>query len=170
MLFDVAPNQQALAIELVEELSSQLLSRGQKIATVESCTGGAVAALLTDFAGSSAWFDRGFVTYSNQSKVEMVGVQQASISRFGAVSVQLADEMAKGGVAKSDAACALSITGIAGPQGGSKEKPVGTVCFGWAGFKNEVVTEKQHFSGGRASIRFQSICHALKVASSLFED
>lgn len=169
MLFDVSQDQRALVIEWVENLSSQLLDRERKIATVESCTGGGVAALFTEFSGSSAWFDRGFVTYSNQAKVEMVGVQPASLAQYGAVSEEVALEMAAGGVEQSEAACALSITGIAGPQGGSEEKPVGTVCFAWAGFTDKVVTEQQLFRGGRSLVRFQSVCYALKIANILLE-
>jgi nicotinamide-nucleotide amidase len=128
-----------------------------------------VAALFTGFSGSSAWFDRGFVTYSNQAKVEMVGVQHASLAQYGAVSEEVALEMAAGGVEQSEAACALSITGIAGPQGGTEEKPVGTVCFAWAGFTDKVVTEQQLFRGGRSLVRFQSVCYALKIANILLE-
>ncbi len=169
MLFDATQDQRALLIEWVEKLSSQLLDRKRKIATVESCTGGGVAALFTEFAGSSAWFDRGFVTYSNQAKVEMVGVQPASLAQYGAVSEEVALEMAAGGVEQSEAACALSITGIAGPQGGTEEKPVGTVCFAWAGFTDKVVTEQKLFRGGRSLVRFQSVCYALKIANKLLE-
>lgn len=170
MLFEVTKDQHALGIALVDNLSSQLLGRKLKIATVESCTGGVLAALFTEFAGSSAWFDRGFVTYSNQAKVEMVGVQPASLARFGAVSEEVAFEMAAGGVKRSEAACALSITGIAGPQGGSDDKPVGTVCFGWAGFTEKLVTEQQLFEGGRSLVRFQSVCYALNRANALLRN
>ncbi len=170
MLFELSQNQRTLLIRLVEELSAQLLQGGRKIVTVESCTGGSVAALFTHFAGSSAWFERGFVTYSNQSKIEMVGVQSASLQSDGAVSEKVAGEMAAGGVRNSLADCALSITGIAGPQGVSETKPVGTVCFAWAGFgTGQVITEQCHFEGDRSAVRLQSVQHALQGAISLLK-
>ncbi len=153
--------------KLVEALSSGLLGRGWKIATVESCTGGRVAALFTDFSGSSNWFDRGFVTYSNRSKVEMVGVDSGTLECFGAVSEQVASEMARGGVTHSDAQCALSITGVAGPDGGSESKPVGMVCFAWAGFNGESQSKMKYFRGDRQAVRTQSVLFAIREAVKL---
>jgi len=159
-------NEQGL-IKLVEDLSANLVQREMKIATVESCTGGRVAALFTDFSGSSAWFDRGFVTYSNASKVEMVEVKSSTLEAFGAVSVQVASEMALGGIEHSDAQCALSITGIAGPDGGSDSKPVGMVCFGWAGFGGQAQTKVKYFQGDRHAVREQSVLFAVGEARRL---
>lgn len=167
MLFDLTVKQQDLLVVLIEELSHELLKLGQKIATVESCTGGMVSAMLTAVAGSSGWFDRGFVTYSNEAKTEMVGVNTATLDRYGAVSEEVAAEMALGGANNSAANCALSITGIAGPEGGSEEKPVGTVCFGWAGFGGAAMTECQYFAGDRAAVRLQSALYALTIANKL---
>lgn len=155
--------------ESIVELSEALMGRGISIATVESCTGGSVAALFTDLAGSSRWFDRGFVTYSNASKVEMVGVSGITLSQHGAVSEAVAREMAEGGVRCSDASCALSITGIAGPEGGSDEKPVGTVCFGWTGFDNSTHADTRHFQGDREAVRMQSVIYAIRSAIDRFE-
>jgi len=123
---------------------------------------GGVAALFTDLAGSSTWFDRGFVTYSNASKVEMVGVDAGTLAQHGAVSKQVAIEMAQGGINHSDAQCALSITGIAGPGGGSKNKPVGTVCFAWAGFGEHPVTRLKYFQGDRFAVRAQSVYYSVQ--------
>jgi len=144
-----------------------LRKRGAKIATVESCTGGGVASLLTDLAGSSTWFDRGFVTYSDASKVEMVGVDTAILAQYGAVSEQVAAEMAQGGINHSDAQYALSITGIAGPGGGSEHKPVGMVCFAWAGFGEQPVTRLKYFEGERADVRAQSVYYSVDRAIEL---
>ena len=153
----------------VIELSRLLLQRGMRIATVESCTGGGAAARFTELPGSSRWFDRGFVTYSNQAKVEMVGVREQTLSSHGAVSEAVALEMALGGVEYSEADCALSITGVAGPDGGSEDKPVGMVCFGWAGFGAQPRTETRYFEGDRQSVRRQSIRHAIGMAITLME-
>jgi nicotinamide-nucleotide amidase len=150
--------------QLVETLSGHLITHDKKIVTVESCTGGQLAALFTDSPGSSEWFDRGFVTYSNSSKIEMVGVKAATLSRYGAGSEQVAAEMAQGGVANSEAKYALSITGIAGPGGGSEDKPVGMVCFGWAGFSPLPQTKLEYFQGDRQAVREQSVYFAIQEA------
>lgn len=155
--------------ELVGQLASQLLGNGLKIATVESCTGGRVASVLTDLAGSSDWFDRGFVTYSNQSKIEMVGVRAETLELEGAVSEQVAIEMAEGGVLHSEADCALSITGVAGPGGGSPEKPVGMVCFAWAGLSAGTQVKTAYFQGTRSQIRQQSVACAVQHSIRLFK-
>ncbi len=121
------------ALEALAAAVADVLGRQQRhLATAESCTGGWVAQSLTAIAGSSAWFDRGFVTYSNAAKIDMLGVSERSLAEHGAVSEQVALEMACGALQRSQADCALSITGIAGPSGGTAQKPVGTVCFGWA--------------------------------------
>jgi len=140
-------------VALAAELGRLLRHPGFRIATAESCTGGMVGAAITAVAGSSEWFERGFITYSNDAKCELLGVSRASIAAHGAVSEAVAREMAEGAVARSHAQCALSVTGIAGPDGGSAEKPVGTVCFGWAMPGEPPVTTTKHFAGDRAAVR-----------------
>ena len=143
-------------------VGARLKARGLRLATAESCTGGWVAGAVTAIAGSSAWFDRGFVTYSNDAKMEMLGVSAATLEAFGAVSEQTAGEMAAGALAHSHAQLALSITGVAGPGGGSAEKPVGMVCFGWAGEGGAPLVITRNFSGDRESVRRQSVICALQ--------
>lgn len=146
---------------LVQALAAALLARGWWLTTAESCTGGGVAEALTSVAGSSAWFDRGFVSYSNASKQDMLDVPAAIIEKHGAVSEPVAIAMARGALAHSRAQLALAVTGIAGPGGGSAAKPVGTVWFAWA---SETHTESvaQHFAGDRAAVRSQSVNVALQ--------
>lgn len=146
---------------LSESVGAQLLSRGEWLATAESCTGGWVAQSITAIAGSSAWFDRGFVTYSNAAKQEMLGVTEATLERHGAVSEATARAMAQGAIAHSRADWAIAITGIAGPGGGSPEKPVGTVCFAWAQRDGGCEAQTCVFAGERAAVREQSVIHAL---------
>jgi nicotinamide-nucleotide amidase len=135
------------------------------VATAESCTGGMVMALLTDIPGSSGMVDRGFVTYSNEAKIDMVGVRQETLDEFGAVSEETALEMAEGALKNSRAGIAISITGIAGPDGGSEEKPVGLVWFGVAATGKPVLTEKRIFENrGRDYVRHQSVKTALELA------
>lgn len=153
---------------LIQTLSEQLLFNNKKLATVESCTGGLLAAQLTAVAGSSTWFEGGFVTYSNHSKMRMVGVKESSLLKHGAVSKQVALEMAMGGLNNIDAQCVVSITGIAGPAGGTANKPVGTVCFAWAGFGSGSKSERCQFVGNREQIRQQSMQYALNIACKLF--
>ena len=142
------------------ELAEVLTRSQRKIATVESCTGGGVAQKITDQAGASAWFERGYVTYSNAAKIEAVGVPAALIDAHGAVSEPVAIAMAAGGLRVSGADFCVAITGVAGPQGGSDDKPVGTVCFAWSGGdETRVVTE--HFVGDRRAIREQSVAYAI---------
>ena len=131
------------------------------LACAESCTGGWVAKVCTDRAGSSHWFDRGFVTYTNESKQELLGVEVKTLEQNGAVSEQTVAEMAQGALARSNAQVSLSISGIAGPGGGTLEKPVGTVYFGWA-VAGKTVTERVHFEGDREAVRSQAVSHALK--------
>jgi nicotinamide-nucleotide amidase len=147
--------------ELASTLAERLKGRGAVLVTAESCTGGWAAQVVTSVAGSSDWFDRGYVTYSNDAKREVLGVRAETLSRHGAVSEETAREMAQGALARGKGTVALSITGIAGPGGGSKDKPVGTVCFAWATPRG-TRAETRLFSGDRESVRRQSVVHALE--------
>ncbi len=155
-----SPNTYALET-LAAQLGALLRINGQKVATAESCTGGWVAQCLTAIAGSSDWFERGFVTYSNQAKQEMLGVAQDTLSSHGAVSEPTAAAMAVGALRHSHADWALAITGVAGPTGGDADKPVGTVCFAWASVDGLCETQLCHFDGDRQAVRAQSVAHAL---------
>lgn len=146
---------------LAAQVGALLLANGQQLAVAESCTGGWVAQCLTAIAGSSAWFERGFVTYSDRAKHEMLGVGLDTLALHGAVSTATAAAMASGALRHSHADWVLAVTGVAGPSGGSPDKPVGTVCFAWAGPAGRVDTESRHFQGGRADVRAQSVAHAL---------
>jgi nicotinamide-nucleotide amidase len=146
---------------LAKQLGQRLKAQSARLVTAESCTGGWVAQVVTSVAGSSDWFERGFVTYSDDSKQELLGVRAATLARHGAVSEETAREMAQGALARSKSTLALAVTGIAGPGGGSPDKPVGTVCFAWAG-KQGVRAETQRFSGDRDSVRRQSVVRALE--------
>ena len=130
------------------------------LASAESCTGGLIAAACTDLAGSSNWFERGFVSYSNASKTELLGVDAALIERYGAVSEAVVRAMAQGALLHSRAQVALAVTGVAGPAGGSAEKPVGTVWFGWA-TPAGVTSEVMQFAGDRGAVRQATVSHAL---------
>ncbi len=145
---------------LVAQLALELKARGLMMATAESCTGGLIAGACTEVSGSSEWFERGFVTYSNAAKQELLGVPAALIEQHGAVSEPVAHAMAAGAVAHSPAQLAVAVTGVAGPTGGSPEKPVGTVWFGWA-TPTGVVTEHQRFDGDRSAVRQATVRHAL---------
>lgn len=147
---------------LARELGAALLERGEWLAAAESCTGGWLAQSVTAIAGSSGWFDRGFVTYSNAAKLEMLGVPETTLERHGAVSEATARAMAQGALARSRADWTVAITGIAGPSGGSPEKPVGTVCFAWAAREGGCEAQICRFDGDRAAIREQSVRHALR--------
>jgi len=153
---DAAPVTEALCALVAEAL----LKKGFKLVTAESCTGGMIAAACTDLAGSSAWFERGFVTYSNDAKTELLGVEERVLRRAGAVCGPVAQAMAEGALAHSRAQVAVAVTGVAGPTGGSPAKPVGTVWFGFA-LPGQVVTEKCHFEGDRAAVRQATVRHAL---------
>ena len=148
--------------KLAAEVGIQLAKRKWMLATAESCTGGWVAAAMTAIAGSSAWFERGFVTYSNEAKREMLGVPAELIERHGAVSEEVARAMAAGALRHSRAQIALSITGVAGPSGGTAEKPVGLVCFGWAAGNLSQMVETKRFLGDREAVRRASVIHALQ--------
>ena len=146
---------------LVRRVADALLARGQMLCAAESCTGGGIAAALTEIPGSSRWFERGFVTYSNDSKIEMLGVLPATLAARGAVSEAVVREMAAGALANARAHWALSVSGIAGPDGGTADKPVGTVCFGWAGPGGRISVETRVLAGDRAAVRRASVIHAL---------
>jgi nicotinamide-nucleotide amidase len=149
--------------QLVAELARVLRARGEMLATAESCTGGWVAKVCTDLAGSSDWFERGFVTYSNRAKQDMLGVSAATLERFGAVSEQAVVEMAAGALTHSGASWSLAVSGIAGPGGGSPDKPVGTVWFAWAGADGWHTSQRSRFAGDRDSVRRQAVQRALEV-------
>lgn len=149
-------------VPLVESLAAALTGRGWHIATAESCTGGWIAKCCTDAAGSSAWFERGYVTYSNQAKIDMLGVKPDSLLRHQAVSSAVAREMTEGARRQSGAEVSVAVTGIAGPDGGSEEKPVGTVWFAWSMPGREPWCERMQFSGNRAAVRLETVAHALR--------
>lgn len=148
-------------IELAQGVGAALKAKGLKLATAESCTGGWVSMALTAVAGSSDWFERGYVTYSNAAKREELGVAEETLRRHGAVSEETAREMAAGAMRKARVQAALAITGVAGPSGGSAAKPVGTVCFAWA-HGGKISSETRRFEGDRESVRRQSVLHALE--------
>ncbi len=148
-------------LEMARSLGTAALARGAMIATAESCTGGLVAGAITAVAGSSAWFDRGLVTYSNRAKEQELGVTRSAIERFGAVSEQTARAMAEGVIRASSADWAVAVTGIAGPDGGSAEKPVGTVWFAWAG-PGHLQSLRRQFDGDRSAVREASVRVALE--------
>jgi nicotinamide-nucleotide amidase len=153
-----------------KEVAQRLKARGGMIVTAESCTGGWVAQELTAIAGSSAWFDRGFVTYSNEAKQEMLGVRAQTLKEHGAVSEQTAIEMAQGALERSRASVALAITGIAGPAGGTPAKPVGTVCFAWATKGRPARAETKRFSGDREAVRRQSVEYSLATVLEVLDE
>lgn len=142
-------------------VAAELKAHGRVLALAESCTGGWIAKVCTDLSGSSAWFERGLVTYSNRAKSEELGVRAASIQQYGAVSEIVAAEMARGARDAAHADFAVAVTGIAGPEGGTPDKPVGTVCFGWVGPDDEPETETCLFAGDRDEVRRQTVAHAL---------
>ncbi|MEY4100520.1 MAG: hypothetical protein RL300_1691 [Pseudomonadota bacterium] len=154
--------------ESCELLARLLMQKCWFLATAESCTGGLIAANCTDLAGSSNWFERGFVTYSNAAKNELLGVDPALIKSHGAVSEPVVRAMASGALAHSQAQVAIAVTGVAGPGGGSAEKPVGTVWLAWA-TPMGVVSEVQHFAGDRAAVRQATVHHALRKLTELIQ-
>jgi len=147
--------------ELAVLLGKKLLKEGLIISTAESCTGGGVSYAITEVSGSSQWFDRGFVTYSNESKFEMLGVKKQTLEKYGAVSQNIVSEMAKGAVKHSNADLAVAISGTAGPTGGTDDKPVGTVCISWYRKHKKDKTKTYIFVGGRKTIRCQAVQIAL---------
>lgn len=152
--------------DLVEQLGQLLIEKGMKIATAESCTGGGISQAITEIPGSSAWFDRGFVTYSNNAKIQMLQVNSLTLKKFGAVSEEVAIEMVNGALAKSDAEIAVAVTGIAGPDGGSVEKPVGTVYIALKIGDKQANCIMPGFIGDRTQIREKTILYALKLANN----
>lgn len=158
---------------LAAAVGAALRARGLMLATAESCTAGGVAYAVTQVAGSSAWFDRGFVTYSNAAKRQMLGVPAADLDAHGAVSEPVARAMVLGALAESDAQVALAVTGIAGPAGGSADKPVGLVCFAWGQRRaaaTAVRTARRRFDGDRAAVRTRSIIVALEGVLEVLAD
>jgi nicotinamide-nucleotide amidase len=149
-------------ITLADHLGHDLKQAGRSLATAESCTGGWVGEVLTAVPGSSLWYERGFISYSNMAKREMLGVKTDVLTRFGAVSEQTARAMAEGALVHSHADLALAITGIAGPSGGTPEKPVGTVCFAWAARKQPTQSRTERFAGDREMVRRQAVKAALE--------
>ena len=160
-------------LDIAKEVSKLLIARGWTLALAESCTGGLVCAALTDLPGSSDWFERGYITYSNQAKSECLGVPTETIESFGAVSEQVAKAMSEGAQKNAGVNVAVSITGIAGPAGGSIEKPVGTVCFGWTITKENLVAiticKTMQFSGDRQAVREQARDYALSELIELLK-
>ncbi|MEW8200728.1 MAG: nicotinamide-nucleotide amidase [Candidatus Thiodiazotropha endolucinida] len=148
--------------ELTEVCAGRLHQHGYRLVVAESCTGGWLAKILTDLPGSSDWFDRGFVTYSNQSKQTMLGVSSTTLQQSGAVSEACVLEMTQGALTESGADVAVAISGIAGPGGGSKEKPVGTVCFAWQVKGSEGMAQRHCFNGDRNQVRWQAVVYALQ--------
>lgn len=148
--------------DLSRRVGEQLKRAGGVLVTAESCTGGWVAQAVTSIGGSSEWFDRGFVVYSNAAKREMLGVSEQTLAIHGAVSEEIAREMARGALERSRGTLALAVTGIAGPGGGSAAKPVGMVCFAWAGKAGRVRSETRRLEGDRESVRRQSVIRALE--------
>lgn len=147
--------------DLVNQLATRLLRQQKKLAVAESCTGGGLAKVLTDLPGSSEWFERGFVTYSNQSKHEMLDVKESTLKQYGAVSEETVIEMAQGVLKNSHADFSVSISGIAGPGGGTKNKPVGLVWFAFANQDKRITSQQRLFEGDRNAVREQAIHYAL---------
>ena len=148
--------------QLARELGEKLLARGWMLATAESCTGGWVGQLLTSLPGSSQWYERGFITYANDAKIEMLDVPAELIANHGAVSEETASAMAAGALAHSHAQAALAISGIAGPGGGTPQKPVGLVCYGWALADGTVLSSTCRLDGDREEIRSRAVAAALR--------
>jgi nicotinamide-nucleotide amidase len=147
--------------DLCAQLAQALIRQHRTLATAESCTGGMIAAACTDLSGSSVWFERGFVTYSNAAKTECLGVPAPMIAQHGAVSEAVVRAMAQGAVTHSHADVSIAVTGVAGPNGGSADKPVGTVWFGWS-VGGQVASEVRQFAGDRAAVRAATVEHALR--------
>lgn len=148
--------------QLAESVGEALLCRRQLLACAESCTGGFVGKVITDIPGSSQWFDRGFITYTNQSKTELLGVPAELIAEYGAVSEATARAMAEGVLRHSQAHVSLAVTGVAGPGGGRLDKPVGMVWFAWASRDGQVKSESRQFPGDRDGVRRQAVAHTLQ--------
>ncbi len=153
---------------IIGQMADFLQKKQWMLATAESCTGGMISAACTDLAGSSNWFERGFVTYSDAAKTELLGVDAALIARHGAVSEEVARAMVQAAIARSKAQVAIAVTGVAGPTGGSKAKPVGTVWFGWA-TPAGIVSEMRRFDGDRRQVREATVKYALQRLVALLQ-
>ena len=162
------PTAQQNLYELAVQVSVALRTRQQTLAMAESCTGGWIAKAVTDVPGSSGWFDRGFVTYSNAAKIELLCVQESTLAAHGAVSAEVVAEMAAGALKRSRADIALAVSGIAGPDGGSHDKPVGSVYLAWAQRNGAVHTESRYFEGNRDAVRLQTVAAALQGILDVF--
>ena len=156
--------------KLAAQVGELLKSHGMMLATAESCTGGGVAQAITEVAGSSAWFERGFVTYSNLSKQQMLAVRETTLRQHGAVSEMTVREMVAGALANSAAQVALAVSGIAGPDGGTAEKPVGTVWFAWGVKNGETRAQRYQLDGKRDEVRSQAVRIALQGIADLLEN
>ncbi len=154
---------------LAQRLAEVLLLDGGKLVTAESCTGGGISFELTNIPGSSQWFERGFVTYSNDAKRELLAVPDEILEQYGAVSEQTATAMAQGAIANSHADISVAVTGIAGPDGGNKDKPVGTVCFGWSSRGGDTITTNIVFEGDRQQVRQKSVLMAIQGLLDILE-
>jgi nicotinamide-nucleotide amidase len=148
--------------ELAAQVGAVLKSHGMMLTTAESCTGGGVAQAITEVAGCSAWFERGFVTYSNLAKQQMLGVSEATLKQYGAVSEAVVREMVAGALSNSTSNIALSVSGIAGPDGGTAEKPIGTVWFAWGIKHGETIAQRHLLKGNRSEVRSQAVRIALQ--------
>ena len=155
--------------DLARQVGLALAGQGLMLASAESCTGGWLGQTITSIAGSSAWYERGFITYADISKREMLGVRSKTLEQNGAVSREVAYEMAEGAITRSHSQVAVSITGIAGPDGGTAEKPVGMVCFAWLMKDGLALTETRYFSGSREAIRRQAVAGALQGVIDLLQ-
>lgn len=160
---------ESTAILMAERLGSALLTDGSKLVTAESCTGGGIAQLVTSIPGSSQWFERGFVTYSNEAKQELLGVSNEILSSYGAVSEQTAVAMATGALENSHAGISVAVTGIAGPEGGTEDKPAGTVCFSWSLRGSETKAARVKFDGDRRQVREQAVLMAVQGLLDILE-
>jgi nicotinamide-nucleotide amidase len=154
--------------ELAAQVGVALRTRNRTLAIAESCTGGWIAKVATDVPGSSGWFDRGFVTYSNAAKSDLLGVQESTIASHGAVSAEVVAEMVAGALQRSPADVVVAVSGIAGPDGGTADKPVGTVYLAWALRDGPFHTERQHFSCNRDAVRLQAVAAALQGVLDVF--
>ena len=150
-------------------IGNLLKSKGLTLATAESCTGGWAAKVITDIPGSSHWFDRGFVTYTNIAKQEMLAVNENTLAEFGAVSEQTVQEMAEGVIQHSHADIALAISGIAGPHGDTPQKPLGMVCLAWSGKQFATFSTTEHYTGDREQVRYQAVVAALEGIQKCLE-